>query len=59
MSLTVQLTKSQEPELSLYPLPTDESISEKPRWQGFRWPGPPYAIYEEVRGAEQSAGLRD
>ncbi len=47
MSLTVQLTKSQEPELSLFPLPTDESISDKPRWQGFRWPGPPYAIYEE------------
>ena len=28
-------------------MPTDESISDKPRWQGFRWPGPPYAIYED------------
>jgi len=28
-------------------LPRDESFSDKPRPQGFRWPGPPYAIYAD------------
>lgn len=34
-------------DLSMSLLPRDESISDKPRQAGFRWPGPPYAIYAE------------
>jgi len=53
MFSSISLPNTPADDLAISLLPKDVSIAQTPEPQGFRWPGPPYAIYSEGERLQQ------